>query len=91
MKLNLGIHVEPQLENINAQLEIGKVLEVEQLLKEFKDVFTCTYKGLKGIPLDIAQHKIELDINILLARHAMYRLNPNCVTTVKQVDSDRIH
>jgi hypothetical protein len=26
-----------------------------------------------------------------LARHAMYRLNPNCVTTVKQVDSDRIH
>jgi hypothetical protein len=36
---------------INAVLEIGKVLEVKQLLKEFKDVFAWTYKDLKGIPI----------------------------------------
>ncbi len=48
--------------NINAQLEIGKVLEVEQLLKEFKDVSAWAYKDLKWIPLKLAQHKIELDI-----------------------------
>jgi len=36
--------------NINAQLEIGKMLEVEQLLKEFKDVFAWTYKNIRGIP-----------------------------------------
>jgi hypothetical protein len=35
---------------INAKLETRKVLEVEQLLKEFKDVFAWTYKKLKGIP-----------------------------------------
>jgi hypothetical protein len=29
MKLNLGIDAKPQLMNINAQLEISKVLEVE--------------------------------------------------------------
>jgi len=29
MKLNVGIHVESQMVKINAQLEIGKVLEVE--------------------------------------------------------------
>jgi len=51
---------------INAQLKIGKVLEVEQMLKEFKDVFAWTYKDLKGIPIDLAQHIIELDITILL-------------------------
>jgi hypothetical protein len=32
-----------------------------ELLKEFKDVFAWTYKDLKGIPLKIVQHRIELD------------------------------
>jgi hypothetical protein len=50
MKLNLGTNAEPQMVKINAQLEIGKVLEVEHLLNEFKDVFAWTYKYLKGIP-----------------------------------------
>jgi hypothetical protein len=30
------------------------VLEVEQLLKEFKDAFAWTYKDLKGIPTELA-------------------------------------
>jgi hypothetical protein len=54
MKLNLRIDVEPLMVKINAQLEIGKVLEVEQMLKEFKDVSAWTYKYLKGIPQELA-------------------------------------
>ncbi len=54
MKLNLGIDTKPQMVKINAQLQIGKVLAIEQLWKEFKDVFACTYKKLKGIPLEVA-------------------------------------
>jgi hypothetical protein len=50
MKLNLGINAKPQMVKINARLETSKVLEMEQLLKEFKDVFAWTYKDLKGIP-----------------------------------------
>jgi hypothetical protein len=50
MKLNLGTNVEPQMVKINAKLETCKVLEVEQSLKEFKNVFAWTYKDLKGIP-----------------------------------------
>jgi hypothetical protein len=34
------------------------------LLKEFKGVFALTYKDLKGVPLKLAQHKIELDTTI---------------------------
>jgi hypothetical protein len=64
MKLNLGTDVEPQMVKINVQLETGKVLEVEQLLKEFKDVFAWTYKNLKGIPPKLPQHIIELDTTI---------------------------
>jgi hypothetical protein len=59
------------------------VLEVEQLLKEFKDVFAWTYIYLKGIPLKLAQYKIELDTTIPTA-HAKYILNPNFATIVKQ-------
>jgi hypothetical protein len=43
MKLNLGTNVEPQLETY-------KVLEVKQLLKEFKNVFAWKYKDLNWIP-----------------------------------------
>jgi hypothetical protein len=64
MKLNLGINAKPQLVKINAQLETCKMLEVEQLLKEFKDVFAWTYKDLKRTPPKLAQHKIELNTTI---------------------------
>ncbi len=46
---------------INAQLKTSKVLEMKHLLKKFKNVFAWAYKDLKGIPLKLAQHKIELD------------------------------
>jgi hypothetical protein len=69
---------------INAHLETCKVLETKQLLKEFKDVFTWTYKDLKGIPLEVAQHKIELDTIIPLTHQATYRLNPNYAIAIKQ-------
>jgi hypothetical protein len=54
MKPNLRTNAEPQMVKIKAQLETCKVLEMEQLLKEFKDVFAWTYKDLKGIPLELA-------------------------------------
>jgi len=69
---------------INAQLEKNKVLEMEQLLKEFKTIFAWTYKDLKGIPPKLAQQKIELNTIISLAHQAKYKLNPNYVIAVKQ-------
>jgi len=72
------------LGKINAQLETSKVLEMEQLLKEFKTIFTWTYKDLKGIPPVLAQQKIELDTIISPTHQARYRLNPNYAITVKQ-------
>ncbi len=61
---------------------------MEQLL-EFKDVFTWTYKDLKGIPLELAQYRIELDVIIPSAHQAMCKLNPNYLITVKQ-DIDKL-
>ncbi len=58
-------------------------------MKDFKDVFAWTYKNLKGIPQELAQHKIELDTIISLAHQARYILNPNYATTIKQ-DRDKL-
>jgi hypothetical protein len=84
MKLNLETNAKPKMVKINAQLETGKVLELEQLLKDFKDVFAWTYKDLKGIPPKLAQHKIELDTTIPLTHQTRYKLNPNYATIIKQ-------
>jgi hypothetical protein len=65
------------------------MLELEQLLKEFKDVFAWTCKDLKGIPPKLAQHIIELDSIISPSHQAKYRLNPNYVTIIKQ-DIDKL-
>ncbi len=58
-----------------------------ELLKEFKDIFAWIYKDLKGIPLDVAQHRIELDIP--LGHQTRYRLNINYVAIVKH-DIDKL-
>jgi len=59
---------------VNIKLQPEKVLELEEFFWEYKDVFAWIYKDLKGIPLELTQHKIELDITIPLAHHAKYRL-----------------
>jgi hypothetical protein len=62
---------------------------MEQLLKEFKDVFAWTYKDLKGIPPKLAQHVIELKTTIPLPHQARYILNSNYVIIIKQ-DIDKL-
>ncbi len=57
--------------------------KLEELLKEYKDVFTWAYKNLKGIPLELAQHQIELDTTVPLTHQAKHKLNPNYATLVK--------
>jgi hypothetical protein len=53
------------------------------LLKEFTYVFAQTYKDLKGILPEWAQHKIKLDTSIPPTHQARYILIPNYVATVK--------
>jgi hypothetical protein len=59
------------------------------LLKELKDVFARTYKGVKGIPLELVQHKIELDTSIPPAHQVKYKLDLNYAATIKH-DIDKL-
>jgi len=68
---------------VNVSLELVVIEQLIELL-EFKEIFAWTYKGMKGIPLKIIQHKIEFDTMIPLARQVKYWLNPNYGAIVKQ-------
>lgn len=59
---------------------------IEQLIEffEFKDIFVWTYKDMKGISLEITQHKIEFDTTILHAHQMRYQLNPYYIAIMKQ-------
>ncbi len=86
--MNIGIQTEPQMVKVNSNLQPKKVWELK-LLREYKDVFAWTHKDLKGIPLELAQHQIQLDTTIPSVHQARYKLNPNYVTIVKQ-DIDKL-
>lgn len=47
------------------------------------------YKDLKGIPLELAQHKIELDTSIPPTHQTRYTMNPYYVVIVKH-DIDKL-
>jgi len=86
VKLNLGTKANPQYIKINAQLAKEKIEELQMLLKEFKDAFTWTYKDLKNILPELAQHIIELDTSVPPAHQARYILNLNYVVIKHDID-----
>jgi hypothetical protein len=57
---------------VNFALELVVTYQLIERLKEFKDVFAWTYKDLKGIPLEIAQHWIELNTTVPPTHQARY-------------------
>jgi hypothetical protein len=74
---------------VNFELHPKKVLKLKELFRKYKDVFAWTYKDLKGILLELAQHRIELDTTIPPTHLARHRLNSNYTTTMKQ-DIDKL-
>jgi hypothetical protein len=52
--LNLGTHNKPQVVKLNFNLDSSIANAAEQLLKEYKDIFTWMYKDLRGIPPHLA-------------------------------------
>ena len=55
-----------------------------QLLSDYEDVFATSHKDLKGIPIEIAQHRIDLIEGAIPVRQKQYRLNPQFSMLVKK-------
>ncbi len=68
---------------MNAHLDENKTNALEQLLRKYMDIFACTYKDIRGIPLKLTPNEIELDTSIPLARLVEYMVNLNYVTMIE--------
>ena len=55
-----------------------------KLLSDFEDVFAKSHKDLKGIPVEIAEHRIDLIEGAIPVRQKQYRLNPQHSMLVKK-------
>ncbi len=66
-----------------AQLTWKNMNSLKKLLLKYKDMFPWTYKDLKSIPPELAQHRIELDKSIPPSHQARYKMNPNYVVAIK--------
>ncbi len=82
-KLNLGTNEEPCMVLVNVILSRQFQVKVKQLLTKFKDVFACSYKELKGIPISICEYKIELTIDAHLIKQQPYQMNINYAQRVR--------
>jgi hypothetical protein len=88
-KINLGFEENLQQVKINVDLKPIINYQLIELLKEFKDIFSWIYKYLKGIPLNVTQHQIELDTSIAPTHQTWYWLNLNYATIIKH-DIDKL-
>ncbi len=66
---------------MNAHLKHEKMNVLDQLLREYMDVFAKTYLNLKGIPPKLATS--------IPPTHPIYWMNPNYATINKQ-DIDKL-
>jgi hypothetical protein len=81
--LNLGTLDEPKMVKLNANLDPSMANVTKLLLKEYKYIFTWTYKDLRNIPLHLTQHQIELNTNMPTSHQTWYWMNLNYVTVMK--------
>lgn len=74
----------PYMIMVNAQLVQENMSLLKELLMEYKDIFAWMYKDLKGIPLELARHYIELNTSIPLRHQIRYKINPIYFVNIKQ-------
>ncbi|KAL2642780.1 hypothetical protein R1flu_010367 [Riccia fluitans] len=76
VEVNVGTQDRPKIVRIGATLSPQKKQQYVNLLHEFEDVLAVDYRDMKGIPPEIAEHRIDLLSNTRPIRSQRYRLNP---------------
>jgi hypothetical protein len=51
---------EPRIIKVGSQLSTEETTQYKNLVMEYRDIFAWSYKNLKGIPPEVAQHTIPL-------------------------------
>lgn len=75
---------EPRQMKMGSQLEDEEIKAYCELVREYREVFAWSYKELKGIPLEIVEHRIPLMIGAVPIRQKERRMNPQLQLIVKE-------
>ena len=74
-----------EVRNIKVGINLSdeEVVKYKELVMEYRDIFAWSYKDLKGIPPEIAQHRIPLIPGAIPVRQKERRMNPQLQLVVK--------
>ncbi|MCO5548431.1 hypothetical protein L7F22_001887 [Adiantum nelumboides] len=75
---------DPKTAYIATDLSLEEEEELIKLLKEYKDVFSWSYKDLKGVDLEISQHTISLKTDAKPSRQRPYTYNDTFAKRIKE-------
>ncbi|KAL2635977.1 hypothetical protein R1flu_007456 [Riccia fluitans] len=84
VEVNVGTEDRPKIIRIGVTLSPQERQQYVNLLHEFEDVLAADYRDMKGIPPEIAEHRIDLLPNTRPLWSQRYRLNPNYAERVKK-------
>jgi len=76
IECNIDTQEEPKFSKLSNSLTKEKRAEYTELLREFVDVFTCTYEDLKTYDTTVIEHKIPLKGEAKPFRQKLRQINP---------------
>jgi len=79
MEINIGSPSNAKIVKIGKGTSSQKRKEIEDLLKEYKDVFVWSYDDLNVYKGDIIQHTIPLKVDAKHFQHKLRHINPKLV------------
>ena len=84
MDCNIGTKEHPGMVNISKALTTKQRNRYIKLLKEYVDVFACSYEDLKTYDTSIIQHKVPLKPNVKPFRNKLRRINPTLFPIIEK-------
>lgn len=59
-------------------------IAAKDVLQDYKDIYAWSYPDIKHIRVHLAEHKIELELDIRLSHQTRFGMNPNYAKSLKE-------
>ena len=83
-EINLGTNNHPQPVKVYDGIQGRDLQNWTEFFRKHKSAFAWTYADLRGIPAEIAEHRIVLEDDVRPIRQRQHRLNPKYSLLVKE-------
>ncbi|RDY12620.1 hypothetical protein CR513_02556, partial [Mucuna pruriens] len=82
--INLGDEKEKKEVKVGKQMPPDLKIELMELLKEYVDIFTWSYRDMPGLDWKIVEHKLPLLLNAIPVCQQLQRIKPNVALKIKE-------